>query len=314
MIELTRSELEMFINCRRSFYLQYVLGLKRSYPVGRVRNFSKADIGTLVHYWLAEWYRGKLTFEQATNPVYTRGLMIEHLLAEMNTGFTVADEISEEWQRGCVDYAVAMANSTVAWTQESGADEYYEVLHVEERIGWETTALGQAVLLTGEPDLIVYDALTEEQVILDHKSVANMNRQIPGSGNFQGKTYGVIYYKATGHLAAQFIHNQIKRIKMAARSKGPLNARTPVELTEDQLELHSKVLKRTLENIVQFIEDTQDPMAHWLEALPNYSGECDWKCRAQELCECMDDGMRWQDVAAKHYDATPVVLTSKETK
>ncbi len=52
--------------------------------------------------------------------------------------------------------------------------------------------------------------------------------------------------------------------------------------------------------------------SHWLEAIPNYTSECDWRCRGREICSLMDTGGGWQEMADEYYTATPVTLTSKE--
>jgi len=300
----------MYLNCKRSFYLQKVLGLQYVYPEGP-RKCTSADIGTWVHRGMELLLTEEADVFELTDREYLETEFTRLALEEMEVG---ADELPEDWTKQ-LEIAIPMTQRSIQyWTDRETGIGDWEVVAVEQKMEWRNID-GLGVTLEGTLDAYIHDTYIDRYLILDHKTVANMARQLPQAGNFQGKTYGVLCHYSNYELPSLFYHHQIKRVKGTTKAaKPPFNDLVYIHMKEQELRRHAAVLRRLVHDIVEFIDtiDREGPESHWLEAVPNYTGECDWRCRARDLCTSMDVGSDWRLMAAAPHPATPASLSPKE--
>lgn len=291
----------MFRACKRSYYLQHILGLEVIYPEG-VRNPGTADTGTLMHYGLELHYRLELPCDDLT----LRRLLVAEAVKQAEAPHE--RDLPAAWQK-TIDMALAMIRSYVAWTAREGSDEGLLVLDTEHEFSWdvpghfgrdEYTGGEYTFTLTGHADILMLDTLTDRHLVGDHKSVAQMN-QMPRKNNFQARTYGLLWYKEDGTVAEGAFHNMVKRNMRTGRAKGEQEHRAPITLGLEVIEHHEAQVLDLLQQIADF-HVYYDYTGQTDTAQDNPNGECSWKCKGYELCERMDvPSFDWREHAEVNY-------------
>lgn len=293
----------MFRACKRSFYLQKMLGIEPVYPEG-ARNPGTADTGTLLHLGIETHYSGGLPSLVGLNELY-----IDKAIELSGAGSF--DALPVEW-RTSINMAIAMTFSFENWVEVEDVDHAYEVKALEKEFEWEVPGLfagDTRFTLTGHADMVVYDELTDRWGIGDNKSVAKLS-QLPRKNDFQLRTYGLLLAETEGIIPEFGFHNMVVRNMRTARAKGPFEHRAQIVLGENIINYHRNVVIDLLQDIATFMHEIEDaeqgtgfedaPLTVVAQANPN--GECNWKCRAFKLCDGLDaPGYDWRDEAEVNY-------------
>ena len=282
------SDIRQFIGCPRQFYLQYVLGAKRTYNSTNVE-MSKADVGTLVHAGVESFYRGD----------YPDGAVFAASTAmRVERGYD-----AESWQTANLHNeitAVTMVNRYIdhLHTNKVNVGLSFVTAEHEMRVAYFDSDENPYILV-GHVDLILRHEAMDLEFLLDVKTVSTMN-QTPRPNDFQLRYYAYLRGLETGITPYGAGHDLIKR--GGSRAKAPFADRQLIAIDETNLDSLEKTLDIVLPQMRAMIEDPPDFV------VPNLTGECSWKCRVLDLCDGMDDGSDWKYTAKVDFNVKEELL------
>jgi len=270
-IDVRQSAISSFMDCRRKFFYEYVLGIEPDYPEGP-RPWTTADTGTAFHEGIGAYYLG-------TDPWDAVG---KWSLAQW------PDLLPEKHQMELVEI---MLEGHIADLAETGAD-----------VGEHTIAVEVPVVATVHDvdhyDVTIHgrvDRLIETEdgnVIDDWKSVASF-APIDNYLHQLGRYALLVRSDDNWHWRADRVRTtQVKRVK---RTKdGPFFQRPWTPLSEDAYSTAAVNLRAVLRDMVRVL-DHDGP---WYE---HYTGECAWKCRVQDVCQAQMRGDDPETIVELHY-------------
>lgn len=273
-IELRQSAISTFLDCRRRFYWEYIVGLEPDYPTG-YRPWTGSDTGTAVHLFLGA--------------AYTGDDLDEALASWLEDPETRLDPDSHEAQQG-IELARIMVDGHLEDLAQDGADAGETTLGVEVPVEAEVSLdNGWTVVVHGRIDRLI-ELDDGRHLIDDWKTVGTLEsagRHIPQLGR-----YAVLLRASTGVKASRVRTTQIKRVK---RTKGgPFYARPWVALNEQAYRSHANSLRAVLTDLVQCVALDQG----WYERV---SSECSWKCHVESLCVGQQHGDDIEMIVDLHY-------------
>lgn len=281
LYRFSHTEISTFKECRRKWWLQYYLKLRRkSTPVSRAR-----DTGVLVHGALEIFYKaGGQKNEEA---------------AEMMYGFLAAarDEdmlkVSEDQRKDIVDIhrtSEILARGYVNWLEETGADLPYDFDSSEREMVVPGPVEGTEML--GIIDLGGTHKLSNNLFVMDTKVVASIDDTLKILHmNEQAPTYAMLALMTDEDPDRGFrvVWNMIKRNKQTARSKPPFYQRYELAINADQLRQYYLQLQGQMEEILRLEDRLNAGESHIRVAFPTPTKDCTWKCPYFALCGQMND-------------------------
>lgn len=269
VIDVRQSAISAFMDCRRKFFYEYVLGIEPDYPDGP-RPWTTADTGTAFHEGIGAYYQGKDPMTAVAAWSLTQW----------------PDELPEKRDMELVEI---MLEGHIADLAQDGADVG------ETTIGVEVPVLATVhdidhwdINIHGRVDRLIE---TEDgNVIDDWKSVASFT-SIDSYLHQLGR-YALLVRSGNGWRADRVRTTQVKRVK---RTKdGPFYQRPWTPLSEDAYATQAINLRAVLRDMVRVI-DQDGP---WYE---RYSTECSWRCRVPDICQAQMRGDDPETVIELHY-------------
>ncbi len=319
VLNLRLSDVRAWLQCPRRFYFEV---LEQLYPqpatpaadaaseveyevdeefVVTERPAKRRDEGTLVHTIPEAHYRGEFDGLDELERLEAVDRIIDLRAKELTT------DIHEKSWVDARRYAKASARGFSTWIGNEGLDVGKEVVAVEERIG-DRLPFSRAggpfreFQLTGQPDLMQLDHMTEEHEVGDHKHVQTLKNAGPRDSDFQLVGYAWLYERATGERVSWAYQNLMARSLQTARATPPFYRRVPIAITDDKLRAFEEHLRTTLADIAKWVNqlDLGRPPGHlrYSETLL-----CGWMCRTQLVCDAMSSGVQgsWQETANAYY-------------
>lgn len=297
-IVLRQSDVAMFDECRRKFYLTNVLqiGDRKRENTGppTARKVKTQDIGTMVHAAIGLHNRDEM--EDVDIILQANSICVE--TAKKLGGAIEVDGGFLQWGEGwpkAIEMATILIRGYFNWLSLGGHDLRYTTLAAEDRLSWDNGL----ITITGQPDHVVLDEITNEVGIDDVKTVDKLGP--PRPGNYQLLTYGLLWWEVKGVCPQWGTHTQIVRNMQTAKAKPPFYERQKVTLGEEILTMHREAIMQTSQEIVDFYEKVH-LLNHHRIARPNMTGDCSWKCPVQFLCDHMHDGSDWGHMAETTYE------------
>jgi hypothetical protein len=283
ILEVRQSDIKKWLGCKRQFFLENTLAARQVYHGERDMVISNADVGTLVHAGMEAFYLGGGVKEA----IYcdSQRMAVER---EFDQQLFLAANTAK------LTMALLMVERYASW-HDTGPhkDAHLEVVDTEHRFNVRYDVGSTTVLLTGHSDLIMHDEVMDAELILDHKTVANLN-QTPRPGDFQLQHYAMLRFMETGKRPYAAGHNALKRV--GGKGKGPFVDRYLINITPDSIMRHIDMLDRIMPELVHDLLEAKEAAM-----FPNMTGECKWKCRVYDVCDGMDDGSDWQYTAETEY-------------
>lgn len=259
-----QSSIGTYLNCPRSWYLQYVrsgLGLEKI----EEDVSSNADIGTKVHKRLEAHYKDQ------PEPVFEPG--DETLLSKL------------------------MVDGYVQWVADTGADFGERQEFIERRIS--LPILDMDIEVSCQLDRLVFDEITEEYIVDDFKTVGALGVSML-EVNQQLLTY-VLAVEASGFPCRRGRITQLKRSKRTAKATPPFYERFEIYVTDEMKKNHLLHLRATLRKMVRDLDLLSTGAWHQEIVYPNPSRDCSWRCPFVSVCPSMDDGSDWEGELAENF-------------
>lgn len=278
-IELRQSAIQSFLNCPRRFYWEYVEGLQPNYP-DRVRPWTTPDTGTAFHKAMEAYYLGGDPLEA------WRGWSVE--------------EFGEVHPDADADLIDIMVEGHIDDLMSEGADVGETTVAVEVPIQAKLDdVLGWSVVVHGQIDRLITtdDGLN---IIDDWKTVGPLSGSALTHIQQLGR-YMVMSRQQLGFRADRLRITEVRKVK---RTKGgPFYGRPWVPTNEQMFRDHAHFLRRDITNIVGQL--TADRSASSIpernEWSFNVTGECNWKCKVQDLCIAQQHGDDPELIVDIHY-------------
>lgn len=285
------SQFSKFKRCRRAWGLEYIQGLELDRAPGVTK--GARDVGTLFHLGAEAYYKGG-SWREA----------LDGRQAELSE-----DEVwSKDWQDSFTLVRI-MLEGYVDWVQRTGADAQEEVLHVEPQLEAEFAEVhGDLIILTGKPDLIVRDVLSDAITLVDTKTVQSLTQVQNHAG--QGLTYALLAKMQLGVDVTLFRTNQARKVKRSATAKPPFYGRAEMVVTPKHLVTHRNHLLGQLDTMVALMQQWEEKgysprEEHDRLFYPNPTATCDWDCDFLAPCKQMDNGSNFEHTIRSFYRHKP---------
>lgn len=276
-ILLSSSELSAFKRCRRRWWFQYWRGLEPAVekPGGALQ------LGTRIHLALAEFYTS------GKNPVD----VFDQLVAAERERYGEMEyppdltEFDEDHQLGRI-----MLDGYLEWLAETGADEDYEVVGVEQQIA--VPLINGDVTFKGKLDIRVRRKSDGRRSFRDWKTTGSIQELSQTLAmNEQMLSYMLLERLLDPEDAwiESGLFDMLRKVKRTARAKPPFYAREEAYHSDVELRNYWKRLHGTIIDIMRMrarLTEGGDPM---VVCYPTPTRDCAWDCAYVSACLLTDD-------------------------
>lgn len=280
--QVSHSEMATYKECKRRWFLQYYMRIKKKYQSPRIA----ADTGLAVHAALHQYYviGGKANHEVGYEAAMTH---LEDERASMLARQLTPDEIKVINE--IYDVADIVTEGYFEWVAETGADDHWTVKGSEERLVIDGPVPDTEV--KGYIDLWGQHDVSGDLVVMDTKVVASIGDALKTLHlNEQGPLYGVLMsVNNPESRGLRVVWNMLKRNKRTARAKPPFYQRYELAINPDQLVQFYAQLQGQLLDMLETERRLNNGEHHVMVAYPNPTRDCSWKCPYLAVCGAMTD-------------------------
>jgi RecB family exonuclease len=279
-IHVSNSEITTFKRCRRKWWLSYYRKLR---PVEE-KVYGPLALGTRVHDALAVLY----SFTPG-DPVQR----IRDLYEEARDSVDPEDSITTENLNSEAELALRMIEGYIQWLAESGVDDDFELIGVEEELQVPFDSL--PVILIGKLDTRIKRRSDGRVFSMDHKTCATFD-SITKMANIQEqpKMYALLerLTNPNGDHVTGGVYNMLRKVKRSATAKPPFYARESVVFNEIEMRNFYKRIYGELHEMLIMERRLDAGEDHQVVAYPTPRNECSWDCDFKHVCPMFDDGSR----------------------
>lgn len=283
-IRISNSEIQMFKEDRRRWYLTYYLGLRR-----KERSFvGPLPLGTRVHQALEVYFRDN------EDPIseYTRLLREErHQLEQFGDPSLEEDAFNSEGELGRI-----MIEGFVQWVEEELVTADYEIVGVEGANS--AKVMDGRVELIGKTDLKLLDNRDGGVYIGDLKTAAQLKQYYDTSHmSEQLMLYTLLErLQNTGTPADGGVYLVMKKVKRTVKAKPPFYEKFTIRFNEATINSFWIRLNGTLRDMLYVRDELDKGADHRYVAYPSITNDSTWKDPFFDVSHMFDDGSdaeRW---------------------
>lgn len=280
----SHSEMSTYKDCKRKWYLQYHLKLRRK----REPRSVARDTGILVHEALDLFYKAG-----GLNGAGSNDLALDFLRNASDEDMLKVDETERGKVKEAHDVARILTEGYFEWLHETGAD----VGLVIDRSELELRAPGpvEGTEIMGIIDLGGTDERSGDLFVMDNKVTISIDNMVKTLHIMeQGPMYAVLakINDPDPNRGFRVIWNMIKRNKQTARAKPPFYQRYELAINSDQLRQFYAQLQGQIEDILRTEARLNAGEPHYKVAYPTPTQDCSWKCPYMNLCSALSDEKR----------------------
>lgn len=281
---VSHSEMATFKQCKRRWYLEYYLRLRRKYQAPRIA----ADTGSAVHdalhtfYILGGVHNYDESFEAAMKTLELRLDSDLVRVAGDDQGTKDTYEINE--------VAGIVAEGYFEWLLETGADDHWRVEGSEERLIVPGPLPDTEI--KGYVDIRGTHIPSGDLLVVDTKVVASLDDVIKTLHmNEQGPLYAMLLKIMEPDINRGFrvVWNMLKRNKHTGRAKPPFYQRYELAINPDMLRQFYAQVHGQMMDMLELESKLNDGQPHHIVAYPNPTRDCSWQCPYFTLCGAMND-------------------------
>jgi RecB family exonuclease len=287
--EVSNSEIQTFLRCRRKWWLSYVEGWRpRPSPA---MFLGPLAIGSRVHKALELHYK-----EEAD-------LMATHAaLLDKDRRLLIDDGFATEKLDSEGELARIMLEGYLEWVSGEGLDADLLIIGVEEILKY--PVLPGKVTLIGKIDLRIHRLRDDTRAVLDFKT----------SANFEDFT-------ATAHMAPQLLtymtldhtsgdeatrvdggmYRLLKKVKRGPRATPPFYRELTIRHNVFTLRSFWRRLTGMLTEMFNTRQALEAGEPHQFWAYPTPNRTCSWDCQFLRICPMFDDGSGVDDALNDEY-------------
>ena len=303
---LTNTELSMFIECRRKWWLSYVMKLQWPEPT-----VSKArDVGSVVHAVLKFHYANSMPAQTETMKQFDVEMQLQR--APFNELWNDADSAEDWTKRARVEVALEELDWVEEWAEimllgyfdwlaEEGHDANLTVVEPEAEVAVPlelnlANTLGYSnVKLAGKYDVRVLDEEDGFRKFLETKTSENfklyetMSHMLTQVFHYHLLEYLELEQAGGGQKTDGAVLNIIRRVKRTSRAKPPFYRRFSVHHNESEIRNYHTRILGILRNMLQCEMELAEGKDHRTVVYPTPTNNCHWKCEFFDVCGLMDD-------------------------
>ena len=289
VIRLSNSELQVFKDCRRKWWLQYY---RRLQPKSKDMTGALA-LGSRIHAALDDHYANNTPLLEAHSKLVETDRQI--LLAD----FRDTQDLDNEADLGRI-----MLEGYEQWVEENGIDAELEMISTEEKIV--APLFNGAVELQGKLDMRVRrrgdgarmfrDFKTVGGSLSDFANLAPMNEQI--------LTYMLLESTKVDEKERSDggIFTMIKKVKRTASARPPFYDQIEVRHNIFTLRSFWDRIHGTIADLMRVRTALDEGEKHQYVAYPKPSRDCKWKCQFFAICPMFDDGSAAEQAISDAYE------------
>lgn len=283
MIRVSPSEIAKFRRCRRSWALTYYY--KWGLDPATAPATGAAQLGTRIHAALEAYYGYDI------DPCSALGIIYDF---ERSRRPDAADALTAEQ-----DWAMIMVSGYLEWAAETGIDEEYDPVAVEQAI--EVPLLlsnGEMAIVTGKLDQVVRRRMDGALCVRDWKTVATLHKADLLVLDEQMRIYSALLTrKADGMRVDGAIYAMLLRSKRTARASGPFYEQVHISYNGRDHDSTMMRLRGVLDDMERVIRQLDSGLVDpKVAAYPNpMTDRCKWDCNFTNVCSMFDDGSRVDD-------------------
>lgn len=291
-MKTSNSEVETFLDCKRRWWLTYVLELGT-----KGADSQPLFAGNLVHAGV----------EAFRNLRYMQDGTIADATAAGNDAIQAMyddTELSPELlPKDTIDLALIMFEGYVDWLEEEAVDFGLVYNGVEIEI---STPLMPGVEWLAKLDALVWNQTTESFEVIDTKTVQSLQSYpalMQMDMQLQGYVWAAREYTGERVRTAQF--DMLRKVKRTASSKPPFYGRVSVSYNEAEISSWLYRTKSTVHDMMKLRTELEDESHTLIEAAqiatPRPNPECSWKCSFVNVCPLFNDGSRVGDMLDEQF-------------
>ena len=277
----SHSEMSTYKDCKRRWYLQYFLKLRRR----REPRALARDTGILTHAALHNFYvAGGLD-----NP-HAKDLMYGYLDNARDEDILKVDPSEAKTVQEIHDTTKIIVDGYIEWLHETGADVGYNFNQSEVELRAPGPVPNTEIM--GIIDLGGTHEMSGDMFVMDTKVTNSIDGMLKTLHLVeQGPMYAVLAKINDPDPTRGFrvVWNMLKRNKQTARAKPPFYQRYELAINGDQLRQFYLQLQGQIEEILRTEARLNDGESHIKVAYPTPSGDCTWKCPYFSVCGLMND-------------------------
>lgn len=271
-LKVSQSELLEFRECRRRWWFRYVEGWAKPEEY-----YGALPLGTNIHAALCEFYTEGGTKESSMELLYStynRALQycFEDDVAKVQKDFKLA---------------VIMLEGYWEWLEETGADQYLEIIESEAEIEYDIEVKGQKVRILGKRDVIGRDVRTGTNTLIDHKTCASFNDPLLDL-NEQSRMYLLLQRLNGSTVVQQCLWNLLRKVQRTARAEPPFFKREELYISEEELRRYYERITGIIGDIIDVRKRLEEGERHYSVAYPTPGPDCSWKCAYRVVCPLID--------------------------
>lgn len=289
-IKITQSDLATFKRDRRIWFLKTYLGLRPKLETV----IGPLELGTIVHAALeAEYKHGHNLLDWYHAHVKKLG---EHYAD------TVPYFSQEKWDKQA-ELGRVMLEGYRDWIIDNNLDARYKTIEVEKLLEVDTTYLGSHVHLTGKADLIVQDRVTDELLVFDWKTTANLERTIKQAHYTEQLPFYMTLLAANEptHQVAGAAFNILLKSKRTARASPPFYHREHVRYGAIPLAARQASIDGTILDYVRTVQALNEGAPEPLRIAYANPGVISFDPGMTPLTDAMDYGERIEGLIAAQF-------------
>lgn len=282
LIQISNSEIGMFKECRRKWWLTAYRGLlpKEKSLVGPL------PLGTRVHSAMEAYYANGEDLLEAYALLVAED-RVNFLASTQSDDPANVTKFNSEAELGRI-----MLEGYLEWTESEGLDSDLEVIASERAISYFPEEFDGRVELMGKLDLLVRHGLTEFYSALDLKTAASFDSYYKMFLlNEQLRMYALLLRKSGGDVVIDGgVYRILKKVKRSAKAQPPFYQQMNVPVSAKVLASFEERTMGTLHDMVDARDRLDSGENHLRVAYPSPQDSCSWKCPFFAGCSMFDDG------------------------
>jgi len=288
-MHVSNSEIQTFKRCRRKWYL----GNYRKLRKAEEKQTGALKLGTKIHEALASYY----------SPVPRDPIeVIREEYDNARNACNPEDSITMEELNKEADLALRMIEGYVEWVQETGVDDDFDVISVEEELAADFVEL--PVTIIGKLDTRIRRKSDGRLLSMDHKTCASfdgLTRTL--EINEQPLMYQLLerMTQPEDQYVVGGVYNMLRKVKRTANAKPPFYLRETIHHNDIELRNFWSRLYGTLSSMIEVTKKLDEGMDHRIVAYPSPNSNCSWDCEFRAVCPMFDDGSRVEGVLESVY-------------
>lgn len=278
---VSHSEMEVFKRCRRRWFLQYYMRLKKKYSTPKVAIDTGVTVhGALHHYYVLGGRRNHdVAYESA----------MDYLEKTHDSDIaSVEDPHERKMIEEIHELAGIITEGYFDWVAETGADDDWIIEGSEQRLVVDV----EGTEVKGYVDLHGTHAPSGNLLVVDTKVVGSIGDTIKTLHlNEQGPLYAILMKMLDPDPTRGFrvVWNMIKRNKQTTRAKPPFYQRYELAINPDQLAQFYLQLQGQIADMITTEKRLDNGEPHYMVAYPYPTRDCSWQCPYLAICGAMSD-------------------------